>query len=392
MELGIIPAPADSEPYLELGESAQGTRRFTKHILSVGETFVHPATGAPLTVDESWWADLKRNWDDQVCPIVQFPAANEKNQHTENPLANLGRVTDLRRQGNKIYADLEVPDPAVADKIGSTILGASAMLSLDYRDSRSGRRWGKTLLHVAATNRPHLVSLDPYEELVAACAEDMTLPDGSVWSDAAAPLMLCASDPDLLPPVLLADPEPDREHDCYYERPGMHDEDFLRVEAARLGLLAYQESVPGRGTRPEYGGIITDFDRQAALSAEAEISDADIIEATAELAEGYRVSTDAVHAMAHDAHVRSGLGRTEIERARVLGEVRVALSRGRPGWTTSRLSACRSCTTARKRCCGSPPGPIWRTCSAWPRGSCPRCTIRPSRPSPRTRTPWSRST
>jgi hypothetical protein len=40
------------------------------------------------------------------------------------------------------------------------------------------------------------------------------------------------------------------------------------------------------------------------------------------------VTTDAVHRMADDAHQRSGLGRSELERARVLGEVRVALSRG----------------------------------------------------------------
>lgn len=332
-ELGVILAPSDG--YVELAY-AQGARRFAKHILSIGETFAHPKSGAPLTVDDSWWADLERNWNDNVVPIVGFPLANAKNEHDESPERNAGRVVGLRREGRKIIADIEVPDPDIAARIGSTILGASAMLHLDYPDS-GGRRRGKALCHVAATNRPHLTSLDDFAELeqVAATAESgyVELPDGS--SVPPQVLMLCASDPDVLPPVMLADPEPDQpdyqpepDYRDYGGTAGM-DEDYLKGEAARLGFLAYQESVPGRGSKPEYGVIITDRDRQAALSAEREITDADILEAAGELAVAHQVSTDAVHAMAHDAHQRSGLGRSEIERARVLGEVQIALSAGR---------------------------------------------------------------
>src|SRR5204862_431120 len=57
-----------------------------------------------------------------------------------------------------------------AEDFGKTILGASAMLDLDYADVRSGQRVGPTLLHVAATNRPHLVDLEPYTDAVAASA------------------------------------------------------------------------------------------------------------------------------------------------------------------------------------------------------------------------------
>ena len=326
-EIGIIPSP--DSPYTEL--AGQGARRFSKHVLTVGETFVHPVTGKPLTVDESWWSDLKKNWDDKVVPICQFPAADEKNRHTENPLMNLGRVVDLRRQGNRIYADLEVPDPAVADKIGTTILGASAMLHMDYRDPRSGARRGKALIHVAATNHPHLISLEPYSELVAATAQAWDVPDGGTWTPRPEPLMLCASDPDLLPPVMLADPEPDSDYrDDDYQRlyggtAGM-DEEFLKDEAARLSIEAMHVS-SGRGSKPSYPMVITDRDRAAALSAEREITDAEIIEATRELAERHQVSFSAVSCLAHDGHRRSGLGFSVAERAAVLGECQVALSR-----------------------------------------------------------------
>jgi hypothetical protein len=80
-------------------------------------------------------------------------------------------------------------------------------------------------------------------------------------------LMLCASDPDLLPPVMLADPDPEPEPD-YYGRPDMYD-DELRDESARLGLLAQQVS-SGRPVRLEYAGVITDHDRQQAAGLTAE--------------------------------------------------------------------------------------------------------------------------
>ena len=279
-EVGIVPAP--DSPYVEL-DATSPARRFSKHILTVGETFVHPESGKPLTVDESWWADLKKNWDDKVVPICQFPAADERNRHTENPLLNLGRVVDLRRQGNRIYADIEVPDPSVADKIGTTILGASAMLHMDYPDPRSGRRRGKALVHVAATNHPHLVSLEPYSELAASAAElHEVLPDGSVLAPHL--LMLCA-DQSGYAAVMLADPDYVDDLPDYRDDGGtvaMSREDQWQDDIGRLALEAMaisgsnggKGSMPpgtarlanayagaGRGTRPAYAGIITDRDR-----------------------------------------------------------------------------------------------------------------------------------
>jgi hypothetical protein len=45
------------------------------------------------------------------------------------------------------------------------------MMKLDEIDTRTGKHVGPTLLHVCATNRPYLVELDDYEEIVAATAD-----------------------------------------------------------------------------------------------------------------------------------------------------------------------------------------------------------------------------
>lgn len=323
-DLGIVPSP--DSPYGELAGTGQGTL-VRKQILRLNRQFINPKTGRPITLGEDAWRQMKANFDSRrVTDYVTFPLASEKNQHDERPERNAGLVTALEREGDAVFAVIDVRDPAVAEKIaGKRILGASAMLHLDATDPQSGERCGAALLHVAGTNRPALVDLAPYESVVAACGPAWTeLPDGSALPPTT--LMLCQSEVDV-PPVMLADPEPDYLPEPDYYGGGM-DEDYLRDEAARLGLLAYTES-SGRGSKPEYGTIITDRDRQAALSAEAEITDTDILAATGELAEQYQVSFSAVAAAAHDGHRRSGLGHSIAERARVLGEVQVALSRGR---------------------------------------------------------------
>lgn len=260
--VGIFPAPGYTEGYIELARSPTG-RVFTKHILTIGRPFVHPKTGKPLTVDEAWFTRMKRNFDDGVS-IVQVPLVNDRNEHPaaghEDPLRNAGEVIGLERDGDKVLAVLDIRDPDVADKIASkTILGASAMMHMDYKDSASGVRRGPALLHCAITNRPHLVDLDDYQEVVAASAEAYDeLPDGSIWPPQV--LMLCASEADV-PVVMLADPgEGDYEHDDQHEYDyggSMSQDDVWRDEIGRLSLAAMAVSDQGvrrRGTRPSYSG------------------------------------------------------------------------------------------------------------------------------------------
>jgi len=167
----IIPASSGADGYVELAHSrnVQG-RVFRKHILDLG-TLIHPKTGEKLQLDEAFYDKLKANFDSGVCPVVQIPLADAQNRHSEDPARNLGEVVGLERDGSKVYAVMDIRDPDAAGKMGKTLLGASAFLNLDYKDTSSGRRVGPALLHACVTNRPYVTGLDDYEEVVAASAD-----------------------------------------------------------------------------------------------------------------------------------------------------------------------------------------------------------------------------
>jgi hypothetical protein len=172
----IAPSPysdwtevAPEESSVELARTVQG-KVYRKHILNRG-TLLHPVTGTKITVNDDFVNRLKRNFNDGVCDIVQVPLANDQNQHVENPAANLGEVVGIEDdpKSGKVYALVDARKHA--DDFGRTLLGASAFLHLNYKNSKTNQRVGPTLLHVAVTNRPYVTGLDPYEAVVAASSE-----------------------------------------------------------------------------------------------------------------------------------------------------------------------------------------------------------------------------
>ncbi len=165
--LAII--PSDGDGYVSLARTRSG-KLFRKHLLSFGK-LRHPADGSAITIDEAFAKKLKENFDNKVCPIVQVPLANAKNEHTEAPEANIGEVIGLEIKDQKIYGVLDIRDTKHAERIGKTYLGASAMLSLDYTDTKTGDKVGPTLLHSCVTNRPYVTDLNDYEEIVAATTD-----------------------------------------------------------------------------------------------------------------------------------------------------------------------------------------------------------------------------
>jgi hypothetical protein len=169
----IAPSPEtdwrECDPELRLSRKKQG-RVFEKHILSFGD-LIHPVTGQKIKIDADFAEKLLKNFDDGVCDIVQVPLANDKNEHVESPGANLGEVLGVRvdKEAGKIYAQVDARKNA--DDFGTTYLGASAFMHLNYTNTKNGQKVGPTLLHVAVTNRPYVTGLDPYEEIVAASSE-----------------------------------------------------------------------------------------------------------------------------------------------------------------------------------------------------------------------------
>ncbi len=162
----VVIVPSDGDGYIELARTKTG-RLFKKHILNKGN-LLHPVTKTTITIDDAFVDTLKTNFANNVCDIVQVPVADDKNQHSEDPHRNIGEVIGIEATDDKVYALIDVRNTDAADKLGKTLLGASAMMSLDYEDTKTGKRVGPTLLHTCVTNRPYVTGLDSYEEIVAA--------------------------------------------------------------------------------------------------------------------------------------------------------------------------------------------------------------------------------
>lgn len=153
-------------------------RLFRKHILSYG-TLTHPVTGEPIAVDTNYIDRLKANFTAGVVDSVQVPLADASNLHSESPDRNIGEVVGIEddRASGKVYALVDARDRDAQRRLGSTYLGASAFIHQDY-PVKPGQRVGPSLLHVCVTNRPYVLGLEPYEEVIAASAEDSTDPSG----------------------------------------------------------------------------------------------------------------------------------------------------------------------------------------------------------------------
>jgi hypothetical protein len=166
--LAVVPSPTDE--FVELGRSPVG-KLYRKHILKLGE-FPHPADPKrKLVIDADTIEHLMTNFADGIADIVQVPKVDGANKHTEDPDRNIGEVVNLeRRKDGGLDAIIDVRT-ADADKVGKTLLGASAMMHMNYTDTRTGERRGPTLLHTAITNRPYITGLDDFQEIVAASAD-----------------------------------------------------------------------------------------------------------------------------------------------------------------------------------------------------------------------------
>lgn len=136
----IVPAPR-GDGFVELSRSRQG-RVFRKQILPFGKFHYGDSV---IDVDEKLVDSLVRNFSAGVADIVQVPKVDGKNAHTEDPDRNIGEVIGLVKTSKGLYADIDARTDD-ADKLGKTLLGASAMMHLNYTDTRTGKKAGPTLL------------------------------------------------------------------------------------------------------------------------------------------------------------------------------------------------------------------------------------------------------
>lgn len=164
----IAPALSSTrDEFVSLGRTQKGML-FRKHILTKGD-LIHPVTKAIIKIDDDFVTKLTENFYNGACDIVQIPLAGPDNEHSEAPDRNIGQVIGLEEKNGKVYALLDIRKHE--EDIGKTLLGASAMFSLNYTDTASGKKVGPTLLHTAVTNRPYVTGLDDYEQIIAATAD-----------------------------------------------------------------------------------------------------------------------------------------------------------------------------------------------------------------------------
>lgn len=176
--LVVVPQSPDAGTFIELSATATASsikkpamgKVFRKQILNYGDLLYPKAPGGKVKIDDSFADRLIENFNAGVCPIVQVPKADAKNQHTEDVDRNMGEVIGLSKENGKIYADIDVRTDD-ASKVGKTLLGTSAMMNLDYIDTKTMTPVGPTLLHVLVTNRPYVTDLEDFSEVIAASAD-----------------------------------------------------------------------------------------------------------------------------------------------------------------------------------------------------------------------------
>jgi hypothetical protein len=284
----IAPSPlsdwtAVDEDTVELARKKQGTL-YRKHILNRGELH-HPLTGTKITIDDAFVTHLQTNFANNVCDIVQVPLANDQNEHVENPAANVGEVLGIEddKKTGKIYALVDARKHA--DDFGKTILGASAFLHLNYKDSKTNKRVGPTLLHVAATNRPYVTGLDPYEPVVAASAEYLGEPalmqmSGGNDRESAMPRSL---------EEVLTELRTDHEIDVNALRTQLTDvekakaDEAARAEAAIVTAKAAEDKLAATTTKLTQA--LAGSEEGTKLTGSGDVSSEDVVNAVAELAQ-----------------------------------------------------------------------------------------------------------
>ncbi len=139
---------------LGLYEKGQGkfarinASRFRKDCIPVGAWVLPDGRKLDVTAQrmDRWIASHKAM---RVAGIrIPFPV-----DHSNKSADNWGFVEDLQREGNTLYAVLDVPRADEASKLGTTIREVSISVDPNYRDG-TGKEWGEVIRHVAPCTEP----------------------------------------------------------------------------------------------------------------------------------------------------------------------------------------------------------------------------------------------
>ncbi len=164
MEDELVYVPDEGNSFVELSRTPSG-KLYRKHILTKGPLYYPGVKGGKIDVDDKFLDTVVKNFNDHVVSHVQAPVVDGNNSHTEDPFRNIGEVIRVEREGDKLYSYIDVRDENAAKLVGKTLLGASAMFSLDWKNNKTNTRVGPALIHTAITNNAHVNDLDDFEEV-----------------------------------------------------------------------------------------------------------------------------------------------------------------------------------------------------------------------------------
>ncbi len=146
-----------------------------KEVISPGQYwYTDQDTGLPRKLDVT--PDLTRYWHEQGSAMlsaglpIPVPYEHDFDQHPMTPkeklLNNAGEVKEYRLKGDALWSVVDVQDPAVREKIGSSIRWTSPWIS-SFTDG-SGKKWNNVISHLALTTRPRITKQQPFNNVAAA--------------------------------------------------------------------------------------------------------------------------------------------------------------------------------------------------------------------------------
>jgi hypothetical protein len=135
---------------------------FYKQIVAYGK-WVNPLFPVEfMELDEEFGKSLLKNFESGVVGKIPVPL-----DHTDQVDRNAGEVIKLELKPDGVYAYIDIRRQEVVDDIlGGLIFDVSISFDWNYVDTKDGKEYGPTLLHVALVNNPYLKGMTPFSEFL----------------------------------------------------------------------------------------------------------------------------------------------------------------------------------------------------------------------------------
>lgn len=135
--------------------------KFRKQILKLGKWFHWDADNGVLNITNDVIDNIVKNFKKTVIEHVYVPMT-----HSSDPGKNVGEVVELKKTKNGLEAVIEIKDESVAEKIKKGLIKCvSASLDPNYRNKKSNKFLGPTLLHTALVSEPFIKGMGNFVPL-----------------------------------------------------------------------------------------------------------------------------------------------------------------------------------------------------------------------------------